>query len=98
MKNFEKIQKALLPTKSAAAADESTFLQWERGEISTAICLRRFRIHNMVDKDADISQIDLETWLESLGYRRRKGNAIMEYEEGASGRIQPERPGDKPES
>lgn len=71
MKNFEKIQKLLLSTKTAAGDDESTFLQWERGEISTASCIKRFRVHNMVDNSIDISQIEFETWLSSLGYRRR---------------------------
>lgn len=70
MKNFEKIQMLLLPTAKSAVDDSVSFHAWERGEISTASCIRRFRDHNMVRKDVDISQVDFELWLNSLGYIR----------------------------
>lgn len=71
MKNFEKLQMVLLKTEKSATQDSIIFYRWERGEISTASCLRRFREHNMVGERYDISQTEFEQWLNSLGYIRR---------------------------
>lgn len=80
--NFEKIQKALASTKQASTDDVTSFLEWERGDISTAYCIRRFRAHNMVNEDLDISQVDFELWLRSLGYRRRNAATYTEDQTG----------------
>ena len=77
MKNFRKFQSLLAATSKAAAEDSITFHAWERGEISTAVCIKRFRQHNFVRPDADISQIEMEQWLASLGYKR----SIYQWEE-----------------
>ena len=70
MKNFSKIQSLLAATSKAAAQDSTTFHDWESGRISTVTCIKRFRKHNSVRPDVDISQIEMEQWLASLGYRR----------------------------
>lgn len=70
MKNFEKIQRILLPTEKSAHLDSAVFHAWERGEISTASCIRKFRENNEVRKDVDISQTEFEIWLNSIGFRR----------------------------
>ena len=72
MRNFEKLQMVLSKTDKSATQDSIIFYRWERGEISTASCLRRFREHNMVGDRYDISQIEFELWLNSLGYIRRR--------------------------
>lgn len=70
MKNFSKIQSLLADTLKASAQDSTTFHDWECGRISTATCIKRFRKHNSVRPDVDISQVEMEEWLNSLGYRR----------------------------
>ena len=72
MRNFEKLQIVLSKTEKSATQDSIIFYRWERGEISTASCLRRFREHNMIGDRYDISQIEFELWLNSLGYIRRR--------------------------
>lgn len=76
MSNTEKIQSLLL--SSAYAEDKAIFMAWERGEISTAACLRRFKIHNNIDIHERINSIDFEYWLRSLGYIRRFSNGKTE--------------------
>lgn len=77
MKNFSKIQSLLADTLKASAQDSTTFHDWESGRISTAVCIKRFRKHNSVRPDVDISQVEMEEWLNSLGYRR----SIYQWEE-----------------
>ena len=72
MRNFEKLQMVLSKTEKSATQDSIIFYRWERGEISPASCLRRFREHNMIGDRYDISQIEFELWLNSLGYIRRR--------------------------
>lgn len=69
MRNFENIQRLLLPTQDSAIKDQTTFRRWEEGAISTYGCLRAFKQHNR-QIDVDISLSEFEEWLMSLGYRR----------------------------
>lgn len=70
MKNYEHIQSLLMPTKKAADEDMVIFRAWERGDISTAKCLMKFRQHNKQNDSVAVSLSDFESWLYSLGYRR----------------------------
>lgn len=74
MRNYENIQTLLLPTQKAINADVSCFMAWQRGEISTAKCLKLFREHNRQRDDISVSQDDFESWLYDIGYRRYDGS------------------------
>lgn len=70
MKSYDNIQKLLLSSKNASILDQACFHAWERGEMSTAKCLKKFREHNRQDDRISVSLSDFESWLYSLGYRR----------------------------
>lgn len=56
----------------ARETDKAIFMQWEKGEINTLECLKRFMNHNRCF--VDISDVDITAfalWLRSLGYIRR---------------------------
>lgn len=54
----------------AASMDNTTFLSWERGDITTYECFEQYCNNNDIDQ-APLYQKDLfEHWLNSLGYRR----------------------------
>ena len=69
--SMNKIQMLLLAGANNVNRDTAIFHQWERGEITTAKCLKMFRQNNRQNDRVDISQEDFEKWLNSLGYIRR---------------------------
>ena len=76
-KNGEVIIASLLKSGEATAnRDKDLFSKWECGSITTSMCLEKFLSYNGL-KDANIpyiSNINFESWLWSLGYRRHCAN------------------------
>lgn len=70
MTSVERINSLLLRGDHTIENDVMHFREWERGEISTAKCLKLFRQNNRQDDRIDISKADFEHWLNSLGYIR----------------------------
>lgn len=68
------IRRLLLSTQESARFDKLLFLDWERGKIRTDQVIKLFKRNNLVDKDVDINETEMETWLKSLGYIR--GNNV----------------------
>ena len=71
------IRRLLLSTQESARFDKLLFLDWERGRFKTDQVIKLFKRNNLVDEDLDINESEMETWLNSLGYRKEKnGNKI----------------------
>ena len=68
------IRRLLLSTQESARFDKLLFLDWERGKIRTDQVIKLFKRNNLVEKDVDINETEMETWLKSLGYIR--GNNV----------------------
>lgn len=70
------IRRLLLSTQESARFDRLLFLNWETGKMKTAQVIKLFKRNNLVDEDVDINESEMETWLNSLGYRR--GNNVSD--------------------
>lgn len=68
------IRRLLLSTQESARFDKLLFLSWEEGKMKTDQVIKLFKRNNLVDKDVDINETEMETWLKSLGYIR--GNNV----------------------
>lgn len=70
------IRRLLLSTQESAQFDKLLFINWETGKMKTAQVIKLFKRNNLVDEDVDINESEMETWLNSLGYRR--GNNVSD--------------------
>lgn len=69
----------LLSTQESARFDKLLFINWETGKMKMDQVIKLFRRNNLVDEDVDINEAEMETWLNSLGYRKGKnGNKITD--------------------
>lgn len=63
----------LLSSKQESARfDKLLFLNWETGKMKIDQVIKLFKRNNLVTEDADINESEMETWLNSLGYRKEK--------------------------
>ena len=61
----------LLSSKQESARfDKLLFLNWEIGKMKIDQVIKLFKRNNLVNEDVDINEAEMETWLNSLGYRR----------------------------
>lgn len=73
------IRSLLLSTQESARFDKLLFINWETGKMKMDQVIKLFRRNNLVDEDVDINEAEMETWLNSLGYRKGKnGNKITD--------------------
>lgn len=71
------IRMLLLSTQESARFDKLLFLNWEIGKMKIDQVIKLFKRNNLVNEDVDINEAEMETWLNSLGYRKEKnGNKI----------------------
>lgn len=70
----------LLSSKQESARfDKLLFINWEEGKMKMDQVIKLFRRNNLVDEDVNINEAEMETWLNSLGYRKGKnGNKITD--------------------
>lgn len=68
------IRRLLSSKQESARFDKLLFLNWETGKMKMDQVIKLFRRNNLVDEDVDINEAEMETWLNSLGYRR--GNNV----------------------
>lgn len=74
-----KIRRLLLSTQESARFDKLLFLNWETGKMKIDQVIKLFKRNNLVTEDVDINESEMETWLNSLGYRKEKnGNKISD--------------------
>ena len=68
----------LLSSKQESARfDKLLFLNWETGKMKIDQVIKLFKRNNLLNEDLYINESEMETWLNSLGYRREKnGNKI----------------------
>ena len=66
------IRRLLSSKHESARFDKLLFLNWETGKMKLDQVIKLFRRNNLVDEDVDINEAEMETWLNSLGYRREK--------------------------
>lgn len=52
--------------------DKRLFLKWETGKMKMDQVIKLFKRNNLVDEDVDINEAEMETWLNSLGYRKEE--------------------------
>lgn len=57
--------------KSARYKDRVLFTRWERGQISTYMCVNEFMKNNQRRQTDYINAVDFKEWLNSLGYFRK---------------------------
>lgn len=73
------IRSLLLSTQESARFDKLLFINWETGKMKMDQVIKLFRRNNLVDEDVNINEAEMETWLNSLGYRKGKnGNKITD--------------------
>lgn len=73
------IRRLLLSTQESSRFDKLLFLNWETGKMKIDQVIKLFRRNNLVAEDVDINESEMETWLNSLGYRKEKnGNKITD--------------------
>lgn len=58
--------------KSARDKDRALFIRWERGQISTYMCVKEFLKNNQRKQTDYINALDFKQWLNSLGYLRKE--------------------------
>ena len=70
----------LLSSKQESARfDKLLFLNWETGKMKIDQVIKLFKRNNLLNEDLYINEAEMETWLNSLGYRKEKnGNKITD--------------------
>lgn len=70
----------LLSSKQESASfDKLLFLNWETGKMKIDQVIKLFKRNNLVTEDVVINESEMETWLNSIGYRKEKnGNKISD--------------------
>ena len=66
------IRRLLSSKQESARFDKLLFLNWETGKMKMDQVIKLFRRNNLVNEDVDINEAEMETWLNSLGYRREE--------------------------
>ena len=64
------IRRLLLSTQESARFDKLLFLNWETGKMKMDQVIKLFKRNNLLNEDLYISEAEMETWLNSLGYRK----------------------------
>ena len=63
----------LLSSKQESArVDKLLFINWEEGKMKMDQVIKLFKRNNLVDEDLYINESEMETWLNSLGYRKEE--------------------------
>lgn len=71
------IRSLLLSTQESARFDKLLFINWETGKMKMDQVIKLFKRNNLLNEDLYINEAEMETWLNSLGYRKGKnGNKI----------------------
>ena len=66
------IRRLLSSKQESARFDKLLFLNWETGKMKIDQVIKLFKRNNLVNEDVDINEAEMETWLNSLGYRREE--------------------------
>lgn len=64
------IRRLLSSKQESARFDKLLFLNWETGKMKMDQVIKLFKRNNLLNEDLYISESEMETWLNSLGYRR----------------------------
>ena len=73
------IRRLLLSTQESVRFDKLLFLNWETGKMKMDQVIKLFKRNNLLNEDLYINESEMETWLNSLGYRKEKnGNKISD--------------------
>ena len=73
------IRRLLLSTQESARFDKLLFINWEEGKMKMDQVIKLFKRNNLLNEDLYINEAEMETWLNSLGYRKEKnGNKISD--------------------
>ena len=63
----------LLSSKQEAARfDKLLFINWEEGKMKMDQVIKLFKRNNLLNEDLYINESEMETWLNSLGYRKEE--------------------------
>lgn len=60
----------ILNTSHSINQDKKNFELWRNNQITTGICLERFREANSIPYGHEIKEEDFIEWLEFIGYKR----------------------------
>ena len=64
------IRMLLSSKQESARFDKLLFLNWETGKMKMDQVIKLFKRNNLLNEDLYINEAEMETWLNSLGYRR----------------------------
>ena len=64
------IRRLLSSKQESARFDKLLFLNWETGKMKMDQVIKLFKRNNLLNEDLYINEAEMETWLNSLGYRR----------------------------
>ena len=70
------IRRLLSSKQESARFDKLLFLNWETGKMKMDQVIKLFKRNNLLNEDLYINEAEMETWLNSLGYRR--GNNVSD--------------------
>lgn len=66
------IRRLLLSTQESARFDKLLFMNWETGKMKMDQVIKLFKRNNLLNEDLYINESEMETWLNSLGYRKEE--------------------------